>query len=52
MTESVPYVMSSKYAILTESDIKILDGSINRRVRIQEFEDKEVKRLYAIWKSL
>lgn len=47
-----PYVMSNKYAILTKKDVEVLDGSINRRVRIQDFEDKEVKRLYQIWKSL
>lgn len=49
---STAYVMKNKYAILTQADIKVLDGSINRRVRVQKFEDRQVKKLYRIWKSL
>jgi len=37
---------------LTQGDVDILDGSVNRKVRIDIGEDTEVKRLYHIYKSL
>jgi len=39
-------------AVLTISDVEILDGSINRSVRTSDDADAEVKRLYHIYKSL
>ena len=39
-------------AELWQSDVEILDGSINRQVRVNNDEDNEVIRLYHIWKSL
>ena len=49
---SSSYLMKNKYAILTRADVDVLDGSINRSVRMQAFEDSEVKRLYRIYKQL
>jgi len=44
--------MSSIEAELWAADVEVLDGSINRSVRIDPTEDAEVKRLYHIYKSL
>jgi hypothetical protein len=44
--------MESKEATLTQGDVNVLDGSINRQVRINNDEDVGVKRLYHIYKSL
>lgn len=38
--------------VLTAGDVDILDGSINRSVRLSIEHDTEVKRLYHIYKSL
>ena len=53
-TDRLPssYLMKNKYAILTQADVDTLDGSINRSVRMQVFEDSEVKRLYRMYKQL
>ena len=45
-------LMRSNSAVLMPSDVEILIGSINRRVRINPDEDAEVKRLYHMWESL
>jgi NAD-dependent dihydropyrimidine dehydrogenase PreA subunit len=45
-------LMESKEATLTQGDVNVLDGSINRQVRINNDEDVGVKRLYNIYKSL
>ena len=45
-------LMHSASASLWQSDVDVLDGSINRGVRINPDEDTEVKRLYHIYKSL
>jgi len=45
-------LVHSAIAELWQSDVDVLDGSINRGVRINPDEDAEVKRLYHIWKSL
>lgn len=45
-------LMHSDAADLWQSDVCVLDGSINRSVRINPDEDAEVKRLYHIYKSL
>ena len=45
-------LLSSAAAELWQSDVDVLDGSANRAVRIDPNEDKEVKALYKIWKSL
>jgi len=48
-----PHVlMQSIEADLLRSDVDVLDGSINRQVRINNDEDNEVHRLYHIYKSL
>lgn len=45
-------LMNSAVAVLTQADVDILDGSINRSVRTNDDADTEVKRLYHIYKSL
>lgn len=45
-------LMESIEAKLFQSDVDILDGSINRQVRVNNDEDNEVIRLYHIYKSL
>ncbi len=45
-------LISSAIEDLTQGDVDILSGSINRRVRMNPANDVEVKRLYNIWKSL
>lgn len=45
-------VIKTKNAVLTRGDIEVLEGSCNRSVRNDLAEDKEVKRLFQIWKSL
>ena len=48
-----PHVLlSSIEAELWRTDVEVLDGSINRQVRVNNDEDTEVHRLYHIWKSL
>jgi hypothetical protein len=37
---------------LTQMDVDILDGSINREVRLNPDDDAEVKALYRVWESL
>ena len=39
-------------AELLRSDVEVLDGSINRQVRVDNAEDNEVHRLYHMYKSL
>ena len=51
-TYEPPVLMRSAGAALWQSDTEVLDGSINRSVRINPDEDAEVKRLYHIYKSL
>lgn len=50
--ESKSYIMRSGVAFLLHEDVKMLGADENRRVRAQDAEDKEVKRLYRIWKEL
>jgi hypothetical protein len=46
-------LMTGAYgAVLIQRDVDILDGSINRSVRLTDVQDAEVKRLYKIYKSL
>ena len=45
-------LLNTQLISLTQGDVDVLDGSKNRKVRIDPYEDKEVKALYAIWKSL
>jgi len=47
-----PVLLRSKAAALWQSDVDVLDGSQDIAVRINPYEDAEVKRLYHIWKSL
>ena len=51
-TYKQPVLMRSIEAALWQSDVDVLDGSINRQVRIDNDEDNEVHRLYHIYKSL
>jgi len=44
--------INGKHYILTQSDIDVLSGSRNRRVRIADMDDVEVKNLYDMWKRL
>jgi hypothetical protein len=39
-------------AVLLRSDVGILDGSINRSIRLTEVHDTEVRRLYKMYKQL
>jgi len=45
-------LLTTAHAVLYQGDVDILNGSVNRNVRIDITEDVEVKRLYEIWKSL
>jgi hypothetical protein len=45
-------LMNSKEAKLTQGDVNVLEGSINRKVRINNDEDNEVHRLYKMYKQL
>ena len=47
-----PVLMRGAGAALWQSDVDVLDGSINRQVRVNNDEDNEVHRLYHIYKSL
>ena len=49
---SAKVLLKTQLIWLTQGDVDILDGSINRSVRIDKDEDVEVKRLYHIYKSL
>lgn len=51
-TYKLPVLLRSNAAALWTWDVEVLDGSINRSVRISPDEDAEVKRLYHMWKSL
>ena len=51
-TEWMCVYRNGKHISLTQADIDILDGSRGRSVRIDKFEDVEVKNLYDIYKSL
>ena len=48
----MPTLMGSRIGYLLQSDVDILDGSVNRAVRTNVLEDAEVKRLYDIYKTL
>ncbi len=45
-------LLKTQLVHLTKDDVNILDGSKNRSVRIDPYEDAAVKGLYRIWKSL
>jgi hypothetical protein len=45
-------LLSSDMADLTQADVDILTGSINRTVRTMPAGDAEVKRLFNIWIQL
>jgi len=45
-------MLNTQLIALTQGDVDILDGSRSRHVRIDNYEDAEVKRLYDIYKSL
>ena len=45
-------LLKTQLVHLTRGDVDILNGSENRNVRIDPNEDKQVKELYEIWKSL
>jgi hypothetical protein len=48
-----PTLMTGAHsAVLLQSDVDTLDGSINHCIRLTETHDTEVRRLYKIWKSL
>lgn len=45
-------IVIKRKVTLYDSDVEILDGSINRAVRCVWEEDEEVKRLYKLYKEL
>jgi len=45
-------LLKTQLTTLTQGDVEILDGSINRQVRVDNDEDNEIHRLYHIYKSL
>jgi hypothetical protein len=45
-------LLHTQLVSLTQGDVDILNGSVNRKVRVDVYEDGEVKRLYEIWRSL
>ena len=50
--EPTKILLKTQLVHLTQADVDILDGSINRTVRTDADEDAAVKQLYRIWETL